>query len=159
MNDTSAGSPRPRAFIASSTESQDSARAAHTVLSRDGFEPIMWTLAFEPGAGYLEDLLRWADEVDFAVLILGSDDLTTSLEGGRRGPPQTFLRGGSAKTASRQARCFLRVGGGRSPPSEGYARLARRDASIAPSSQMLCLRVSGITKMAIRNMINGTPMG
>jgi len=38
----------------------------------------MWNLAFEPGAGYLEDLLRWADEVDFAVLILGSDDLTTS---------------------------------------------------------------------------------
>jgi IS1 transposase len=43
------------------------------------------------------------------------------------------------------------------PRSEAgaYARVA----SIAPSSQMLCLRVSGMTKMAIRNMINGSPMG
>ncbi len=38
-----------------------------------------------------------------------------------------------------------------------YARL--RAASIAPSSQMLCLRVSGITKMAIRNMTAGSAMG
>jgi hypothetical protein len=38
-----------------------------------------------------------------------------------------------------------------------YARL--RLASIAPSSQMLCLRVSGITKIAIRNMTAGTTMG
>ena len=34
-----------------------------------------------------------------------------------------------------------------------------RVASIAPSSQMLCWRVSGMTKRAIRNMINGSPMG
>ena len=48
---------------------------------------------------------------------------------------------------------------GRSGEAEttGYARL--RAASIAPSSQMLCLRVSGITKMAIRNMTAGTTMG
>ena len=40
------------------------------------------------------------------------------------------------------------------------ARQARpRAASIAPSSQMLCLRVSGITKTAMRNMIAGTTMG
>jgi hypothetical protein len=39
--------------------------------------------------------------------------------------------------------------------SGAYARVA----SIAPSSQMLFLRVSGMTKMAIRNMINGSPMG
>ena len=38
-----------------------------------------------------------------------------------------------------------------------YARL--RDASIAPSSQMLCLRVSGITNRAMRNMTAGTAMG
>ena len=36
-----------------------------------------------------------------------------------------------------------------------YARIA----SIAPSSQMLCFRVSGITKSAMRNMIAGSPMG
>ncbi len=30
---------------------------------------------------------------------------------------------------------------------------------MAPSSQMLCLRVSGITKMAMRNMTAGTTMG
>ena len=36
-----------------------------------------------------------------------------------------------------------------------YARVA----SIAPSSQMLYLCVSGMTKMAIRNMSNGSPMG
>ena len=41
--------------------------------------------------------------------------------------------------------------------TEDQARL--RLASMAPSSQMLCLRVSGITKMAMRNMMAGTAMG
>ena len=39
--------------------------------------------------------------------------------------------------------------------SGAYARVA----SIAPSSQMLCWRVSGMTKRAIRHMSNGSPMG
>ena len=48
-------------------------------------------------------------------------------------------------------------GAGRSPRGEAHARL--RAASMAPSSQMLCLRVSGITKTAIRNMTAGTMIG
>ena len=49
----------------------------------------------------------------------------------------------------------------RSKPQKRIGRLSARlrVASIAPSSQMLCLRVSGITKMAIRNMIAGIAMG
>jgi hypothetical protein len=40
---------------------------------------------------------------------------------------------------------------------QAFARA--RLASIAPSSQMLCLRVSGITKIAIRNITAGTTIG
>src|SRR5207249_4655193 len=39
------------------------------------------------------------------------------------------------------------------------AHARERDTSIAPSSQMLCLRVSGTTKMAMRNMTAGTTIG
>ncbi len=53
--------------------------------------------------------------------------------------------------------------GGTCPPRHGSAGRRSypraRTASMAPSSQMLCLRVSGITKMAIRNMTAGTTMG
>ena len=50
-----------------------------------------------------------------------------------------------------------RAGVPREEAPSAYARL--RDASIAPSSQMLCLRVSGITNRAMRNMTAGTAMG
>ena len=50
-----------------------------------------------------------------------------------------------------------RAGVPRDSAPSAYARL--RDASIAPSSQMLCLRVSGITNRAMRNMTAGTAMG
>jgi len=43
--------------------------------------------------------------------------------------------------------------------ASGYAFALTRVASIAPSSQMLCLRVSGIRKIAIRNITAGTAMG
>src|SRR3989442_9246053 len=65
------------------------------------------------------------------------------------------------KALARRGRCWSR--GGRPCPAPGacaetvYARL--RAASMAPSSQMLCFRVSGITKIAMRNMMAGTAMG
>src|SRR5215470_17328961 len=60
-------------------------------------------------------------------------------------------------TDQRAGRVPQRGGPWRPPTSTHHARA--RVASMAPSSQMLCLRVSGITKMAMRNMIAGTAMG
>lgn len=44
-------------------------------------------------------------------------------------------------------------------PALNTRRAYARVASIAPSSQMLCFRVSGIAKSAMRNMTAGSPMG
>lgn len=67
----------PRLFIGSATESLSFAQALEFEL-QDVASTEVWNRSFRPGHYTLEDLIRKASEVDFAVFILGQEDKTDS---------------------------------------------------------------------------------
>lgn len=69
---------RPRVFIGSSVESKAIAEAFADNIDRD-FEPTVWTDgAFLAGETNLRNLLNIAENKEYAVIVLGKDDTTTS---------------------------------------------------------------------------------
>lgn len=72
----SARQGRPRVFIGSSTEGLPIAEAIHSVLDHDA-EVTPWTYGvFELSSNAIDDLIRQAQESDYAVLVLTADDIT-----------------------------------------------------------------------------------
>ena len=65
-------------FIGSSTEQMRVAGALQTLLSRDFEVTPWWAGVFQPGHASLEDLSRIVGTFDFGVVVLGTDDVTTS---------------------------------------------------------------------------------
>jgi hypothetical protein len=66
---------RPRVFIGSSTAALEYAEALNARLD-EKCEPTLWRHGvFQPGVGTLDALVRTANEVDFAALVLTPDDL------------------------------------------------------------------------------------
>ena len=72
---------RARVFLASSSEGLEVTTAVRRLLLGElgeSAELQPWTRAFELSATYIESLERVAAQADFAVLVLTSDDVTTS---------------------------------------------------------------------------------
>lgn len=71
--------PRPRVFIGSSTEQLRVSEELKRYLSKYiKCDVVLWTEAFKLSEAIMEAAQRWVEEVDFAVLVLGPDDLTVS---------------------------------------------------------------------------------
>ena len=71
--------PRPVVFIGSSTESLPVARAIRSNFAHDDFVVNLWTdRVFGPSRFPITKLEKQAQEADFAVLVLGTDDLVES---------------------------------------------------------------------------------
>ena len=71
--------PRPVVFIGSSTESLPVARAIRSNFDHDDFVVNLWTdRVFGPSRFPITELEKQAQEADFAVLVLGTDDLVES---------------------------------------------------------------------------------
>lgn len=68
---------KPKVFIGSASESLSFAQALEFEL-QDVASTEVWNQAFRPGRYTLEELIRKASEVDFAVFILGQEDKTDS---------------------------------------------------------------------------------
>ena len=69
----------PVVFIGSSTESLEIARAIRSNFSHDDFVVNLWTdRVFGPSRFPIVDLERQVQEADFAVLVLGADDIVES---------------------------------------------------------------------------------
>lgn len=78
----------PAVFIGSSSETLPVATAIHKNLMRGRVEPrILSDGVFQCSRATIEDLMTAANQSDFAVLILGADDVTTS-RGKRRAAPR-----------------------------------------------------------------------
>jgi hypoxanthine phosphoribosyltransferase len=77
----------PRIFIASSTEAQFVMRRLANLIEEAGAEAKRWSDAFPIGSFTLEAILEASRSVDGAVVIAGTDDMTTS-RGRRRGAPR-----------------------------------------------------------------------
>ncbi|MCW3847734.1 nucleotide-binding protein [Sphingomonas sp. LB-2] len=69
--------PRPRIFIGSSNERRDVARAVEANL-QEVADTCFWPHIFRPGHTTYQNLIDTSNAVDFAVIILGPDDETTS---------------------------------------------------------------------------------
>src|SRR5215212_5817465 len=71
---------KPRLFIGSSTESRPIAEYVQERLERtERVNADVWDQGiFEPGAGILETLVEKAPTYDFALMVFGADDVTTS---------------------------------------------------------------------------------
>ena len=71
--------PRPVVFIGSSTESLRVARAIRSNFDHDDFVVNLWTdRVFGPSRFPITELEKQVQEADFAVLVLGTDDLVES---------------------------------------------------------------------------------
>ena len=71
--------PRPVLFIGSSTESLPVARAIRSTFDHDDFVVNLWTdRVFGPSQFPITELEKRVQEADFAVLVLGADDLVES---------------------------------------------------------------------------------
>lgn len=71
--------PRPVVFIGSSTESLPVARAIRSNFDHDDFVVNLWTdRVFGPSRFPITELEKQVQEADFAVLVLGTDDLVKS---------------------------------------------------------------------------------
>jgi predicted nucleotide-binding protein len=82
---------RPNVFVGSSTEGISIAEAIQVNLDHD-CETILWSQGvFGLGRGTLEELVREAATVDFAVLVLTPDDLVTKREKGGHQPRDNVL--------------------------------------------------------------------
>src|SRR5262245_40091058 len=70
--------PKPSAFVGSSSEGLEPARAIAYQLREDA-EVTLWNEGvFGPGRSYLESLVNALDRFDFAVLVFTPDDLVVS---------------------------------------------------------------------------------
>lgn len=69
-------STAPRIFIGSSTEHLGAAEALQILLSERA-HPRIWRQGFGLSQGYLEALAAEVDRADYAVMLLGPDDLLT----------------------------------------------------------------------------------
>ena len=71
--------PRPVIFIGSSTESLEVARAIRSNFDYDDYVIKLWTgTVFRPSQFPITELQKQIQEVDFAVLVLGADDVVES---------------------------------------------------------------------------------
>ena len=71
--------PRPVLFIGSSTESLEVARAIRSNFNHDDFVVNLWTdRVFGPSRFPITELQKQVQEADFAVLVLGADDVVES---------------------------------------------------------------------------------
>ena len=80
---------RPKVFIASSSEGLEVANAIWGLLRHElgeDAEVTPWTREFELSAVYIESLEKASHEMDFAVLVLTPDDVTTSREAEKPAP-------------------------------------------------------------------------
>ena len=78
----------PAVFIGSSSETLPVAIAIHKNLMRRRVEPRIWSDGvFQCSRATIEDLMAATNQSDFAVLILGADDVTTS-KGKRKPAPR-----------------------------------------------------------------------
>ncbi|MBS1144305.1 MAG: hypothetical protein H6R14_1711 [Proteobacteria bacterium] len=102
---------RSKVFIASSSEGLDVVNAVRQLLQARlapfaDIEP--WTLAFELSATYIESLEKIADEVDFAILVLTPDDVTTSRKKASLSPRDNVIfELGLFMGALGRERCYL----------------------------------------------------
>jgi predicted nucleotide-binding protein len=66
-------------FIGSSSEALTEATSLKDSLNRKGVTCSLWTQdVFQPSQTTIEDLLRFADSSDFAILLMTADDMTVS---------------------------------------------------------------------------------
>jgi predicted nucleotide-binding protein len=71
--------PRPVVFIGSSSESLEIAQKIQSAFSEDDFIVNVWNKnVFQPSDFPIENLMSQAHHSDFAVLVLGPDDITFS---------------------------------------------------------------------------------
>jgi len=78
----------PAVFIGSSSETIAIATAIHKSLSRRRIEPQIWSDGvFQCSRATIEDLMAATTQTDFAVLVLGADDVTIS-RGRRKAAPR-----------------------------------------------------------------------
>lgn len=69
----------PAVFIGSSSEGLDIATCLYNALRRNPVVPQLWSKGvFECSKTTIEDLVRTANETDFAIVVLTADDLTQS---------------------------------------------------------------------------------
>jgi len=74
-----AKNPRPVVFIGSSTESLEVARAIRSNFNHDDYVVKLWTgTVFRPSRFPIAELEKQIQEADFAVLVLGADDVVES---------------------------------------------------------------------------------
>jgi predicted nucleotide-binding protein len=91
MGERSIEAKRPNVFVGSSTEGLSIAEAIQLNLDHV-CETILWSQGvFGLGRGTLEELVREAATVDFAVLVLTPDDLVTKREKGGQQPRDNVL--------------------------------------------------------------------
>jgi CRP/FNR family cyclic AMP-dependent transcriptional regulator len=70
---------KPAVFIASSAEGHRFALCIHQALGRNDVVPLLWSDGvFESGKTTIEDLVKAAGEIDFAVIVTSKDDVTFS---------------------------------------------------------------------------------
>lgn len=82
---------KPTIFIGSSSEALPLAQAIQVVLS-EHFLPDLWNeKLFELGEDTLNNLLRFVQCYDFAVLVLTDDDLTTTKKGSTSSPRDNII--------------------------------------------------------------------
>jgi len=83
----------PIIFIGSSTESLKVVKALHTKLSAPSFVIKPWKAfgIFRASETTIESLIKQADASDFAVLVLGPDDLVISRKKKHYGPRDNVL--------------------------------------------------------------------
>lgn len=102
---------RSKVFIASSSEGLEVLGIVRQFL-QDELDQVAdvepWTLAFELSATYIESLEKIADESDFAILVLTSDDVTTSRKKQKLSPRDNVIfELGLFMGALGRERCYL----------------------------------------------------
>lgn len=101
----------PKVFIVSSSEGLPVANAVRGLLLHDLLDKAEvrpWTREFELSAAYIESLEKMAQEMDFAVVVLTPDDVTTSRKAKKLTPRDNvvFELGLFIGSLGRE-RCFL----------------------------------------------------
>lgn len=100
--------PRPVLFIGSSAEGLPIAREIQSLFAHDDLLPKPWTDCFRPSASSIENLEREVAAADFAILVLGPDDVVESRGTVQDAPRDNvvwehgFFTGGLGR-----GRCFL----------------------------------------------------
>ena len=83
---------KPAVFIASSSEGLRYAECIYKALGRNDIVPHLWSEGvFESGKTTIEDLVRAAGEIDFAVVVTSKDDMTTSRSATKPSPRDNVI--------------------------------------------------------------------